>query len=72
MMMTRIAPDNCPVPVGRKTRSIVYREDKEIGEMGRLLIEEPVIRGRDLVIFVCLNSRDDHFLVSSPRKIAFV
>lgn len=49
MMMARVAPDNCPAPVGRKTRSVIYRGDKGIGEVGRLPIEEPAIRGRDLV-----------------------
>ena len=50
MMMTRVAPDNCPAPVGCKTRSVIYREDAGIAEVGRLPIEELMIRGGDLVL----------------------
>jgi hypothetical protein len=51
MMMARVAPDNCPTPppppprLPRKTRSVIYRGDKGIGEVDRLPIEEPAIRG---------------------------
>lgn len=40
-------------PGGRKTRSVIYREDQGIGEVGRLPIEEPAIRGRFSAV-ICL------------------
>lgn len=40
-------------PGGRKTRSVIYRGDKRIGEVDRLPIEEPTIRGRFSAV-ICL------------------
>lgn len=40
-------------PCDRKTRSVIYRGDKGIGEEGRLPIEEPAIRERFNVV-ICL------------------
>jgi hypothetical protein len=55
-------------PGGRKTRSVIYRGDKGIGEVGRLPIEEPAIRGRFSAV-ICLFKFSRH---PTFHRIAFV
>lgn len=55
-------------PGGRKTRSVIYREDQGIGEVGRLPIEEPAIQGRFSAV-ICLFKFSGH---PTFHRVAFV
>lgn len=55
-------------PGSRKTRSVIYREDQGIGEVGRLPIEEPAIQGRFSAV-ICLFKFSGH---PTFHRVAFV